>query len=348
MYEKVATKNPIISVIIASYTATELLPQCLKSILQEKTSLVEIIVVNDGFDKNEFNNLVGHNLQEPIRIIHLPHNTGAAKARNVGVYHARGSYLFFIDNDTRLQSGWSRKVPAFFKKYKKTGIAQVKLLTDNTTQYDSAGELLSPLGFLVERAQKTEDRGQFETPDVIFSGKSAGMIVRRDVFEKLRGFDEDFHIFWEDTDLCWRSWILGFEVRFFPDVVIDHAYLTNKKDKNIYLKNRVFYHGSRNMIQSTIRNVQMYYLLIKVPTLIFVWLVLATLFFLKLDFYKSSEIMKGIIWNIIHIPQTMRKRTTTQQSRNLSDQELYSLVGVKQPMNYYLRKAQAYILQKPF
>jgi hypothetical protein len=77
------------------------------------------------------------------------------------------------------------------------------------------------------------------------------MAVRREVFEKVGGFDEDFFSYYEDVDLCWRLWVLGYKVWFAPRSVAyhrHHGYWSAVTD----IKKRVFY--ERNALWSVIKN----------------------------------------------------------------------------------------------
>ncbi|MBU1256757.1 hypothetical protein KKA49_03660, partial [Patescibacteria group bacterium] len=205
---------------------------------------------------------------------------------------------------------------------------------------DSAGEFMGPFGFLIERARMSEDKGQFDQEDKIFSGKSAGMIIRREVFEKLNGFDRDYWIFLEDTDLFWRTWLLGWEVRFCPKIVVEHAYLTKEKPMKFYVENKVFYRGARNTIMNLVKNIEAkrwWVVLVNVLC----WLVLGVVLCLKGDFQRGWAMFAGVGWNIINLPKTLKKRMVC--GNKLPDE-----VMAKRSLGYYLGKAKAYVTGKPF
>lgn len=305
----------MISVVIASKDGERFLERCLSAVFAEKGSF-EVILVED---------------EEGV---------GAAAARNFGVENSCGKYILFLDVDTKIRPGWYKEVLSFFRRNKTIGAAQVKILRLRTSNYDSAGEYMGPFGFLIERARGAKDVGQFDREDKIFSGKSAGMIIRREVFETVGGFDEDYQIFLEDTDLFWRTWLLGWEVRFCPKVVVEHAYLTKEKPMKFYYDNKVFYRGARNTIMNLIKNLEMKKLWV-VPVNVLCWLVLGVTFCLKGDWRRGRDLFAGVGWNIINLPKVLKKRKVW--SNKLPDD-----VWARQNLSYYLGKARAYVSGKPF
>ena len=333
----------LVSVVIANKDGERFLKRCLESILVEKGSY-EVVVVDDGSKLPT----PGVGSRKRVRLIGLSRNMGAAEARNIGVANSTGKYILFLDVDTKIHSGWYKGILAFFKRNKKTGAAQVKILRMDRSEFDSAGEFMGPFGFLVERARGAKDEGQFNKESKIFSGKSAGMIIRREVFEKLGGFDKDYQIFLEDTDLFWRTWLGGWEVRFCPKVVVEHAYLTKEKPMKFYIDNKVFYRGARNTIMNLLKNLGVRRVWWVVPVNMVCWLVLGVVFCLKGDFKRAKAMFAGVRWNILHLPKILKKRKLVQLTRKTSDEELFLMVGDKRKISYYLGKAKAYVTGKPF
>jgi len=338
----------IVSVIIASKNGEKFLKRCIDSILLESGNY-EIIVIDDGSTDQSgslLRKLYDDNIK--VNLVSLKHNVGAARARNIGVSESRGKYLLFLDADTKIKSGWFIEVISFFDRNKLAGAAQVKLLTMGTNKYDYAGDAMGSLGFLIERARGVVDGGQFDQETPIFSGKSAGMIIRRKTFEQLSGFDEDYQIFLEDTDLFWRTWLAGYQVLFAPKITVWHAYQTDEKPFSYYIDNQVFYRGCKNTLTTLIKNLGIERLWYLFPVNVGCWVVLAVFALLKMDLRRSSNIIGGIIWNIINLDDTLKKRRVIQFNRVVSDDQIFKKVGGKQNWQYYLGKGIAYIFNKPF
>lgn len=334
--------KPTVSVIIANKNGEKFLKRCLDSILLEIGNY-EVVVVDDGSTDgsvNLLNKYFGKNRR--VIFVNLGKNLGASRARNVGVEKSGGKYLMFLDTDTKIKQGWYEETVKFFEENRKVGAAQVKLLTMNTKKYDYAGDLMGSFGFLIERARGAADMGQFDEKTIIFSGKSAGMIMRRNVFEKLGGFDEDYQIFLEDTDLFWRTWLAGYQVLFMPTIVVWHAYWTDEKPFSHYVDNQVFYRGCRNMIATQIKNFGAVRLFWNLPLVICTWMILAVAFLIKGKPERFFALIKGLMWNVINLRKTLVKRNLIQKSRKISDSELFGLAGTSRSLGYYLGKLRAY------
>jgi len=347
-------KPPLISVIIANFNGGKFLPKCLSSILQEEGNY-EVIVVDDGstdgsiqYLKTQESKFKNTTKKSRLKIIFNRNNLGAAAARNIGVKASLGKYLFFLDNDTKIKKGWFDEVIHFFSTHKKTGIAQAKLLKMGTDRFDYAGDYLGPFGFLIERARSARDKGQFDKEEQIFALKSAAMIAKRNVFEKIGGFDPDYKIFWEDTDIAWRAWLAGYRVLFTPKIVVWHAYGTDQKSSKPYVSNKVYYRGCRNNIVTLLKNLGIKKLFLTLPINVACWFLLAFVFLLRADFKKSLAIARGIWWNFVNFPSTLKKRRKIQKERKVSDDKLFAAVGAKRNILYYFGKGIAYVRGQPF
>ncbi|MDP4011165.1 MAG: glycosyltransferase family 2 protein [Candidatus Roizmanbacteria bacterium] len=340
--------NPIISVIVANYNGELFIKDCISSILKEKNDY-ELIVVDDYSTDNSVQ--VIKKLQTNYPNIHLIENSinlGAAKSRNIGAKKSRGEILFFLDCDTTTQKGWYTKIISFFKKYSDAGLAQAKILRTNTNSFDYAGDLINSLSFLSERAHGVEDRGQFDKVEPIFSLKGAAMITRNSIFQKVGGFDEEYGYYWEEPDFAWRVWLSGSKVYFVPQVVVFHEYVTKNKDFHYYARNDIIFKSSKNAIATQIKNLGAKNIGIILPIHVLSWFILACALLFKLDLWKSYSIFKGIVWNFIHLNSTLIKRKNIQNTRKISDKDLFQIVGKKQSVRYYFLKGISYILGKPY
>lgn len=344
---------PIISVVTINFNGKQFLKRCLDSVLLEKQRPFEIILVDNGstdgspeFIRKQFGN------EKKLKLIILRKNVGAAKARNIGVQNSSGKYVLILDNDTKIKPGWFDKIIDFINQHPNLGLAQPKLLTMHTNKFNYAGDFISPFGFLIERARGVEDQGQFDRVDKIFSLNIASAFFRKQVFEELSGFDEDYYLYWEETDLAWRTWLAGYQVLFAPNVVAWHAFGTKEKNKQYYKARWKFYRstyfGCRNMITTLIKNLGTKKLIIILPINISCWLVLAFLSLVQLKFEKTVAILKAILWNFLHLPQILEKRGGVQLTRKISDRELFAMVGAKRNISYYIGKGLAYVKGRPF
>lgn len=337
-----------VSVVIATRNNAQFLNACLCSLMQEKGKLFEIIVVDDCSTDGTKSKIAPFTKHNRVSYYQLKKHRGASFARNYGAKKSTGTYLFFIDADTQVRPGWVKQIAAFFRLHKDSGAGQVKLIRKGTNRFDSAGDLLSNFGFLAERARYAIDKGQFDTQEYIFSGKSAGMIVRADLFDTLGGFDEEYRIFLEDTDFFWRVWLSGHSVYFVPSVVVFHAYGTTEKSKQYYVDNKVYRRGCANALTTYIKNIGGTRLLFLLPLHVVVRIVLSFAFLLSGSAYRSKELLLGIKDAAVSLPASLRKRKYIQEMRVVSDRQLFEKIGVVQPFSFYTTKIREFIGEKKY
>lgn len=264
-------------------------------------------------------------------------STNPSWARNKGAKKAKGKYLVFLDNDTLVKKGWLDQVVKFMDKQPQVGAGQLKLLRMGTNKFDSAGDLITNNGFLTERAREAEDKGQFDKADKIFSGKGAGMIIRKNVFTKVGGFDEAYIYYWEEPDLFWRVWQAGHEVRFLWMGKVYHCYGTKVKPIPKVPVNQQVYLACRNQLMTIIKNAQSgrWRMLFWVSLS---WLGLEIMFVIKGKWWQAWAIERAWWWLLFHWPK--------QQPKG-NDQWLKQVM-IKRDFQWYLGKGVSYVSGKPF
>lgn len=342
--------RPVISVIIANFNGERYLEACLKSVFVEINKSYEVVVVDDASTDHSLNILKKFQKKRNFSLIQLKKNVGTGNAINSAVKKARGKYLFFLNNDAYIEGKWSNQIINFFKKFKKAGIGQSKILKVGTRNFDYAGDYIGPFGFLIERARGSKDQGQFDNVDQVFAIKGTAMFLRKEIFERLGGFDPDYKFALEETDLCWRAWLAGYEVYFVPTITVYHAFGTAEKVTVDYYhkKGDILYQGSKNTISTLIKNLGPKKLLVVLPIHIACWLILSILFWMKLQPSRGLALQKGITWNLLHLGKTLKKRSTIQKKRKLTDDTLFKKVGQKRELSYYLGKGLSYLTGRHF
>lgn len=329
------------SIVIVTYNGYPFVKRCIESIIKSKTPSLEIIIVDNGSSDGSVKKLQSY-YKNKINIISLDKNYGPAKARNEGALIARGEFLGFLDNDTVVHKNWAKNALKEFKKNKKIGIIQCKLLlSKERNRLDYVGEYIGSNGFLIQRAKTGEiDTHQYDQPVEILAAKSAGMFIRKNAFDAAGGFDEDYFIYVEETDLGWRSWLKGYHTIFIPQSIVYHEFGTSTiilgKSKNNY---NAKFHGSKNYILTLFKNLGTVSLFKILPLHILLWGGLAIYSFFKGEFKNGGWILQGIGWNIIHIMENVQKRRRIQQGRVITDEKLFPIIMKKRPFSYFLFKA---------
>lgn len=233
--------KPFVSIIIVNYNGISHLEKCLTSLKTVDYDNYEIILVDNNSSDNSIGS-VKNNYPEII-IIKLDKNYGFAYPNNIGARSARGQLLLFLNNDTISTPNFVSELVKIMNSDPKIGICQSLLLKING-EVDSSGDFIDNIGV----AYSSQER--VKTVKAILSAKGASMMVQKDVFERLGGFDEKFFVSFEDVDLGWRCWIMGYKVVIVPTSIVYHvgSQTINK------MKSELAFHGFKNQISIKITN----------------------------------------------------------------------------------------------
>ena len=321
-------KYPLVSIIIINYNGKLLLKNCISSILKNNYLNYEIIVSDNASSDGSIDFIKKTFISDisKIKFVKLSKNYGPAFARNQGFKISRGKYISFLDNDTEVDKNWILEAVELFTKNSNLGVIQCKLLLLNQKKrIDYVGEYLGNLGFLKPIGTYGDvDKGQYDKIYPILAAKSAGMFICRDAFIKAGQFDPDYFIFMEETDLGWRTWLTGYHNLFCPKSIVYHQFSSTKnivsKDFNNYL---IRFHGTKNYIQTLVKNLSILNLIKILPIHLFLWISLGLFLFVNGKFKSSLNIFRGIVWNIINLPKTLKRRHIIQKNRKITDTTLF-------------------------
>ena len=233
--------SPKVSIIIVNYNGKELLQKCLDSLLKVNYDNFEIILVDNNSTDGTVE-FITKNYPSLI-IIKLDSNKGFAEPNNVAAKISKGKYLLFLNNDTVVTPNFIFEMVKVMETDKKIAICQSLLLKPDGS-VDSSGDFIDHLGVVYNSKTKIDEIRE------VSSARGASMLVRSDIFEKLDGFDQKFFVTFEDVDLCWRSWILGYRVLIIPTSIVYHeGGITIKK-----IKSEIAFHGFKNQLAMKITN----------------------------------------------------------------------------------------------
>jgi GT2 family glycosyltransferase len=320
-----------------------MLKMCLDSIAETAYENFETIVVDDGSTDGSAD--YAKELQQKnsmdVSVIETKANMGAAAARNLGASHSRGDYLAFLDSDTQVDQGWLSDPISTMTEDPTVAAIQCKLMlmTDHH-KFDYAGDHLSQFGFLAQRVDFGQlDDGKLPRAD-IFGVKSAAMLIRRDVFMSIGMFDEDFFIYLEETDLCWRVWLSGCRVQFLPTSIVYHKFGDIKKLASRNTKFLSKYYGPRNYVTTILKDAGGVSLIKIVPLHIFCWIGIGLWHCARGRLREGIWISRGIAYNLWNFRSIWRKRLMIQYLvRRVGDNTIMPHIMVRISPMYLYRKA---------
>ncbi|MFA5411265.1 MAG: glycosyltransferase family 2 protein, partial [Candidatus Omnitrophota bacterium] len=214
-------KFPLVSIVIASHNGRDLLKNCLNSIqlVQYPKQKLEIIVV-DNCSQDDSVAYIKHNYPR-VKIIKNDVNN-YCRANNLGIKKSKGTYVAFLNNDTKVDKSWLVELLRVIEGDRRIGAAGSKLLYPDG-RIQNAGHYELPNFYWGERGAHQKKRFYNKTQEV-FSLCGAAVLYRRRCFEEVGLFDEDFVMYNEDVDMCFRISQKKWKVIFVPRSIVYHKF----------------------------------------------------------------------------------------------------------------------------
>ena len=239
-----------VSIIIATYNARERLADCLASIYQNPPSEPYEIIVVDDASGDATSEMVAQRFPD-VRLFKNATNCHYAYSNNLAFQHARGQYLYLLNNDTIMLPNAVDRMIEFLRKRSDVGVVGSKLLNeDGTIQWSvkslpNIGSALFGARSIVTRLFPNNPLSRrhllhldHNLSDPFIAGyvSSASMMVPSDVVRKIGGFDErlSYHV---DADYCKRISDLGYLCVYLPDSAVIHL---NHKGGTMVSRSRRF------------------------------------------------------------------------------------------------------------
>ncbi len=214
-----------ISVVIVNYDGADDTIACLESVqeLDIEPDRLEIIVVDNGSPADDADRIADA-AGPSVHVVRLPKNVGFAAGCNAAVARATGEYLAFLNNDARPHPHWLAAAIHPLEYDGSIACVASKVLGWDGSTVDFVGAALSYYGhgFRVDFGKPASPM-ENTAVDVLFAS-GAAMVIRADVFRRVGGFDERYFMFFEDVDLGWRLWLLGYRVRYVPGSIVYHRH----------------------------------------------------------------------------------------------------------------------------
>lgn len=326
--------TPLISVIIVGYNAKHFLPKCLGTLTKGSYKNIEIFYIDNG----SIDGTAAYIKKNYPQIILLQNsrNLGFSPAHVGMLEKVKGDAVLLLNTDTILQENLlTELVKALYEK-KDIGAVQPKILMyPQTNKIDSVGAFFLLAGFLYHFGyEKDASLPIYNKPMEIFSTKGAVMLIKKDVLDKTGLFDLDYFTAFEDTDLCMRIWLAGYRILYVSSTVAHHI---GGGTVMKMVRAFVIFHGEKNRLATYIKNLSLGYLLKVLPRLL-ILLQLESFYFLivRRKLGVSLAIQRAILWNIVHIKDTLKKRKVIQTTmRKVKDESFMPRLIRPVRISYY-------------
>jgi GT2 family glycosyltransferase len=318
--------KPKVSIIVTNFKKTSDLSISLKALLITNYSNMELIVV-DSCTPN-FNEWIREKFPT-VRSIHFCEDIGTAAQRNAGVQQIdrNSDYVCFIDDDVVVVPDWLENIIILMEKNKDIGVVQpLRFNYTHKSEIDGLGYYMTRTGFpfRIETTKENLTRLKSNKFMDIFYGETTVMVVRYEILRRLdsdlRPFDSDHLYAWDDVDLGWRIWLLGYRVVITSESFCYHNRDINMRVSKLY-DSRFIYLGTRGRLISMIKNYELPYLFEYLPLAAAIEIMKSIL----LLYYKPDHAaagVKGIVWVITHFRYLMKKRSISRKNLTRKNSEL--------------------------
>ncbi|WP_400077790.1 glycosyltransferase family 2 protein [Winogradskyella sp. R77965] len=215
-----------LSVVILNYNVRYFLELCLKSVEKAIETIDAEIIVIDNNSPDDSCKMISE-LFPSVKLIENKENLGFSKGNNIGVAHTKGEYLCILNPDTVVAEDTFTKLIAFAATKENVGIVGCELI-------DGKGEFLPESKRNIPSPEVSlkkilgNDKDYYANQLAIDSkGKvevlvGAFMFLKKEVYEAVNGFDEDYFMYGEDIDLSYKVLKAGYDNYYFGETTVIH------------------------------------------------------------------------------------------------------------------------------
>jgi len=333
---------PTVTIIVLNYNGLKHIQNCFSSLAQINypNEQLELLLVDNASIDGSIEYIQSHYPQ--VHVVCNEQNLGFGSGNNVGARAATSQYVVFLNNDMWVDPQFIEGLVKTVQSGPDVVCAGAKILNWDGTRFDFAGSACHFAGYAYQEAlDKPFTPEQFSSVKPTLFACGGAMIIDRQVFLDIGGFDGDYFAFYEDSDLGWRLWLLGYKVVFAPDAIAYHRHhgttqrLSNYRKQVLYKRNTL-YSVIKNYAEENLGNVLSAVLLGTVSGVVEQAISKGQLdredYYIKstqeasesnLSLDKENISTLVAIQDVVdHLPQLMEKRRFIQENRRRSDQEV--------------------------
>jgi GT2 family glycosyltransferase len=294
-----------VSIVIVGFNSLIDLRECIPSLLRQGRVRQQIIVV-DNASRDDTAGIISKQWPEVVTI-RSEENRGFAWACNRGAAAARGDVLVFLNPDTVVGSDWLHPLVEALDD-DLVGACMPRILLYGSPCVNTLGSRVhwSGLGWMDQWQQPDPGPG---TPSEVFAASGCALAVRADTFRAVGGFAEDFFMYQEDVDLCWRLRLRGYRVVVVPRSSIQHKYSFGRNDLKWHM-------AERNRLKMVLANYRWTTLLLLTPALLAIEIALVL--------YAARAGLLAAKWAaardiVQQLPLVLARRRSVQRTRRVGD-----------------------------
>lgn len=328
-------KTPRVSILILSYNGADLLGPCLESLRGLAYPDYEIVVIDNGSTDDTPRILAQH---PAVRTVRTEKNLGSSGGYNFGLPAATGEFVLMMNNDMIANPLFVSALSSYLVEHPEVGIVQGKMVLPRSGgTLEVCGAFMTCFGLLYNYGYFKPDGPKYEQSQAVFCGKGACLMFRREVVEAAGGyyFNPEFHCYYEETDLCHRAWLAGYETHFVASPAIQHlsGVTVARSEKAGF----AIHYFLRNMIYSLLTILEWPWILRLMPIFISTLLFSMTAYFLTGQRSMAAAHWNALAYNLRHWKKIRARRTQLRAIRKKSDGEIFAKVLRTPRLEYFFK-----------
>ncbi|MBA3884324.1 MAG: glycosyltransferase family 2 protein [Acidobacteria bacterium] len=313
---------PRISAVIITRNNRLDIGDALRSLRESQPRPDEVIVI-DQSSSDGTADLVRRDFPEAL-VLDFWDNPGFGEGNNRGFRVATGEYLFLLNPDAVAERCCLAGLLGALQADRGRGIAVPKtVMAGEPSVINSAGLLMNRIGHGWDRGFLEWDHGQFDRSEDVLAGSGCALLIRASVVRALGGFDAPYFLYYEDLDLCLRSWLAGHAVHYVPSAVVRH---------NMKVHARPLLYGEyldhRNRLRTLAKVLSGRSLIRLAPTVLQLEARAILALVARRQWQAARFRAAAAAWNLVHAGSTVRLRRAVQRSRTVGDDQLRRLMAL--------------------
>ncbi len=308
-----------VAVLVLNRDGRHFLGDCFESVLKNHYPFFDVFLIDNGSQDASVDFTRQH--YPMVHIVPLGENLGFAGAYDRVIRELDHEYVVLLNNDTVVDSQWLQALMVVAEKDERIAACGSKIVAVwNPKIIDHAGGMLTLIGSGLDQGKWTVDNGQYDTTREVGFGCGCSLLIRRQAYLEVGGFDPEYIIYHEDVDLCWRMRLLGYKVMFVHDSLVYH-HLGGGTIRSIEHPWKT-YLCQKNRLANIIKNIGQTRLVVALFVSLGYDAVRSARFLLLRRFDLIRMIFSGYLNTLERSRTLVKDRCRTQEMRSVSDSEL--------------------------
>jgi GT2 family glycosyltransferase len=301
--------SPQASVVVVAYESGPTLADCLAAVARQTAADHELILIDNA--SRDGAAAAAARAHPQASFVANPQNLGFAAAVNQGARLARGRWLALLNPDAFAEPGWLAALLAAAEAHPDVRcFASRQLMAEDPQRLDGLGDVMSAAGFAFRGGYGRRDPG-LTGPAHVFSACGGAMMVDRELFLAMGGFDERLFCYCEDVDFGYRLQLAGEPTLLVPQAVVRHVGSASSGGPR---SDFAVFHGTRNRLWVYLKDTPPLLLVLTLPLHV---LATATLFARHLTRGELRAPWRGFVAALAGLPMILAARRETQRARRV-------------------------------